>query len=65
MKMNRFKIGNIVYSQYFSEPLRITRIDSNEDWWFMFVNYPSLRPQKAQTPLSYFESSNSGWETMI
>lgn len=44
------KEGDVLYSDYFNQNIKVIKIHSNTDWYFEIQG----QILKAQTPLSYF-----------
>lgn len=53
MAAKKLQVGDQFYSSYFKKQIRITRIISDDHWYFRFPTGGA--EYKAGTPLSYFE----------
>lgn len=56
------KAGDKVYSKYFGGDIVITKIISNDEWWFQWKG----QIMKAKSPLSMFQKSdNLNWKKLM
>jgi hypothetical protein len=51
-----YKVGDLIFSQYFGRDIRVVKITSDTDWEFEIDGIV----EKAHTPLSFFDAQKDG-----
>lgn len=57
---NKIKVGDSLYSNYFGAQIRVTKIVSDNDWYFTLDGESILQ---AGTPLSHFQKEKDEQES--